>query len=194
MSFPEGVGPLLRLRHRMCGRREPGPPLDCIDIWSKAVELVNMGLQQTMGSLFHRHLVAARTDIPQPTDVNAPPPIAKTNMCSLASRKVVAMAAEVNSPSASWKSTTSSPSLRGEQTMGKTCSCSVATATGSRGTVPRNTCWPACSTWAWWQGLTEGKTAPPCPPPHQRRSRHRTGPGLFPGISALHHCLGPEGQ
>jgi len=27
-----------------------------------------------MGSLFHRHLVAARTDIPQPTDVNAPAP------------------------------------------------------------------------------------------------------------------------
>jgi len=103
----------------MCGRREPGPPLDCIDIWSKAVELVNMGLQQTMGSLFHRHLVAARTDIPQPTDVNAPPPIAKTNMCSLASRKVVAMAAEVNSPSASWKSTTSSPSLRGNRPCGK---------------------------------------------------------------------------
>ncbi len=36
-----------------------------IDISSKAVELVNMRLQQSMGGLFHNRLVTARTDIPQ---------------------------------------------------------------------------------------------------------------------------------
>ena len=37
-----------------------------IDISPKAVELVNMGLQQSMGDLFHNRLVTARTDIDAP--------------------------------------------------------------------------------------------------------------------------------
>ena len=45
-----------------------------IDISSKAVELVNMRLKQTMGSLFHHSYVAARTDIPKRTDIDAPIP------------------------------------------------------------------------------------------------------------------------
>ena len=45
-----------------------------IDISPKAVELVNLRLQQTMGSLFHAGYVTARTDIPQRTDVDAPRP------------------------------------------------------------------------------------------------------------------------
>ena len=45
-----------------------------IDISGKAVELVNMRLKQTMGSLFHHGYVTARTDIPQPTDVEKPKP------------------------------------------------------------------------------------------------------------------------
>ena len=45
-----------------------------IDISSKAVELVNMRLQQTMGELFHNRLVTARTDIPRRTDIDAPVP------------------------------------------------------------------------------------------------------------------------
>ena len=40
-----------------------------IDISPKAVELVNMRLQQAMGSLFHHGYVAARTDIPKRTDI-----------------------------------------------------------------------------------------------------------------------------
>ena len=40
-----------------------------IDISSKAVELVNMRLQQAMGGLFHHGYVAARTDIPKRTDI-----------------------------------------------------------------------------------------------------------------------------
>ena len=38
----------------------------------KAVELVNMRLRQTMGSLFHHGYVTARTDIPKRTDIDAP--------------------------------------------------------------------------------------------------------------------------
>ena len=45
-----------------------------IDISPKAVELVNMRLQQTMGSLFHHGYVTARTDIPRRTDIDAPIP------------------------------------------------------------------------------------------------------------------------
>ncbi len=45
-----------------------------IDISPKAVELVNMRLQQTMGSLFHHRYVTARTDIPRRTDIEAPIP------------------------------------------------------------------------------------------------------------------------
>ena len=43
----------------------------------KAVELVNMRLQQTMGSLFHNRLVTPRTDIPKRTDIDAPVPYRK---------------------------------------------------------------------------------------------------------------------
>ncbi len=43
-----------------------------IDISPKAVELVNMRLQQAMGSLFHHGYVTARTDVPKRTDIEAP--------------------------------------------------------------------------------------------------------------------------
>ena len=43
-----------------------------IDISPKAVELVNIRLQQSMGSLFHGRLVTARSDIPRRTDIEAP--------------------------------------------------------------------------------------------------------------------------
>ena len=45
-----------------------------IDISPKAVELVNVRLQSSMGSLFHNRLVTARTDIPRRTDIDAPIP------------------------------------------------------------------------------------------------------------------------
>ena len=45
-----------------------------IDISPKAVDLVNMRLQQAMGSLFHHGYVTARTDIPRRTDIDAPIP------------------------------------------------------------------------------------------------------------------------
>ena len=43
-----------------------------IDLSQKAVELVNMRLQQAMGSLFHHGYVTERTDIPRRTDIDAP--------------------------------------------------------------------------------------------------------------------------
>ncbi len=43
-----------------------------IDISPKAVELVNMLLQQTMGGLFHHGYVTELTDIPQRTDIDVP--------------------------------------------------------------------------------------------------------------------------
>ena len=43
-----------------------------IDLSSKAVELVNLRLQDYMGDLFHNRLVTARTDIPKRTDIDAP--------------------------------------------------------------------------------------------------------------------------
>ncbi len=48
-----------------------------IDISAKAVELVNMRLQQAMGSLFHHGYVTARTDIPRRTDILIPIPYRK---------------------------------------------------------------------------------------------------------------------
>ena len=48
-----------------------------IDVSPKAVELVNMRLQQAMGSLFHHGYVTARTDIPRRTDIEAPVPYRK---------------------------------------------------------------------------------------------------------------------
>ena len=45
-----------------------------IDISPKAVELVNLRLQQTMGELFHNRLVTARTDVPRRTDILTPIP------------------------------------------------------------------------------------------------------------------------
>ena len=45
-----------------------------IDISPKAAELVNLRLQQAMGSLFHHGYVTARTDIPRRTDIDVPIP------------------------------------------------------------------------------------------------------------------------
>ena len=46
-----------------------------IDISPKAVELVNIRLQQSMGGLFHNQLVTARTDIPRRTDIETLVPL-----------------------------------------------------------------------------------------------------------------------
>ena len=43
-----------------------------IDLSPKAVELVNLRLKDTLGSLYHFGFVTPRTDIPQRTDIDAP--------------------------------------------------------------------------------------------------------------------------
>ena len=48
-----------------------------IDLSEKAVELVNMRLQQSMGSLFHHGYVTHRTDIPRRADIETPIPYRK---------------------------------------------------------------------------------------------------------------------
>ena len=58
-----------------------------IDISPKAVDLVNMRLQQFMGELFHNRLVAARTDIPRRTDIDAPVPYRQNKHVLLGQQK-----------------------------------------------------------------------------------------------------------
>ena len=48
--------------------------LACPDITPKALELINMRLQNSMGDLFHNRLVTPRTDILRRTDIDAPIP------------------------------------------------------------------------------------------------------------------------
>ena len=48
-----------------------------IDVSAKAVELVNMRLQDFMGDLFHERLVTRRKDIPRRTDILVPIPYRK---------------------------------------------------------------------------------------------------------------------
>lgn len=43
-----------------------------IDVSPKAVELLNLRLRESMGSLFHHGFVTARTDVPRRTDIDAP--------------------------------------------------------------------------------------------------------------------------
>ena len=45
-----------------------------IDISPKAVELVNIPLQESMGDLFHNRLLTGGTDIPRHTDIDVPVP------------------------------------------------------------------------------------------------------------------------
>ena len=56
-----------------------------IDISPKAVELVNIRLQQSMGDLFRNRLVTARTDIPRRTDIDAPVPLPPEQACPVQS-------------------------------------------------------------------------------------------------------------
>ena len=49
-----------------------------VNISPKAVELVNMRLQQFMGNLFRNRLVTARTEIPSRTDIDVPVPYRQT--------------------------------------------------------------------------------------------------------------------
>ena len=110
-----------------------------IDISPKAVELVNMRPQQSMGDLFHNRLITARTDIPRRTDIDVPFPTARTSTSSSVSRKAGATVAAASSRSVSWRLTMSSRNAPAARTTSRTCSCSAPTATASRATGRRST-------------------------------------------------------
>ena len=118
-----------------------------VDISPKPVELVNIRLQQSMGDLFHNRLVTARTDILRRTAIDAPVPSVRTSTSCAASRKLGATGAAASSRSASLRWTTSSPVEAAASTTSRTCSCCAPTATGSRETDRKNTCWPGCGSW-----------------------------------------------
>ena len=112
-----------------------------IDISPKAVELVNMRFQQTMGSLFHHGYETARTDIPRHADIEAPFPTARKSTSCSASRRASATAARATSRSSCSRSTTACPALAAAPTTWKTCNCSARATTASRATAPTSTWW-----------------------------------------------------
>ena len=114
-----------------------------IDISPKAVELVNMRLQQSMGDLFHNRLVTARTDIPRRTDIDAPGRTVRTSTFCSVSRKAGATGAGWPLSSVISPLTTSFRKTAAGPTISKTFSCYAGTATVSRATGRRNT---------WWRG------------------------------------------
>ena len=128
----------MRLRHHRVAAENLGRYWSGIDVSPKAVELVNMRLQQPMGDLFHNRLVQ-----PAPTSPSAPTltrrcRTARTSTSSLASRRADAKGAVASSRSAYLRWTTSSRAAA-VRTTSRTCNCYAPTATGSRVTDRRST-------------------------------------------------------
>ena len=117
-----------------------------IDISPKAVELVNMRLQEAMGDLFHNRWFTARTDIPVRTDIDKPIPYRPSICCSV-SRRAGAEAAVAISRTSCSRSITSSHNEPVARTTLRTCNCCALTATGSRATGRRSTWWPGFGSW-----------------------------------------------
>ena len=99
-----------------------------IDISPKAVELVNMRLQQAMGSLFHHGYVTARTDIPRRTDIEAPIPYRQNKHVLFGQQEGLCAGCKGTSRSATSPSTISSRSRGEGQTTWKTCNCCAGPA------------------------------------------------------------------
>ena len=125
------AGPVLRLRNRLGGRRGLGPAWIGIGICPKAVELVNIRLQQSMGDVFTTGWLR-----PGPASLVAPDNDAsvpyRPNIYVLFGRYGTgATGAAASSRSASLKWTTSSPVAAVARTTARTCSWFAPTATGS---------------------------------------------------------------
>ena len=126
-----------------------------IDISPKAVELVNMRLQQSMGDLFHNRL------LPEPTSPGAPTSThrcrtARTSTSCSASRRDVATGAAASSRSAISPLTTSFQDTAAAPTTSKIYNCCADTATASRATARRNTWWPGCGIWGSQRSCLQG--------------------------------------
>ena len=101
-----------------------------IDISPKAVELINMCLQQSMGDLFHNRLVTARTDTPRRTDIDAPVPYRQNKHVLFGQQEGRCNGCRsASSRSASWRWITSSRNGSVARTTSRTCSCCALTAT-----------------------------------------------------------------
>ena len=120
------------------GRRWVG-----IDISPKAVELVNMRLQQSMGDLFHNRLQPAPTS-PGAQTSRLRCRTARTSTFRSASKKASAMGAAASFCSAISPLTTLSLNDGAAPTTSKIFNCSAATATASKVTGRRSTWWPGC--------------------------------------------------
>ena len=125
----------------------------------KAVDLVDMRLQQSMGDLFHNRLVTARTDIPGRTDIDAPVPYHQNKHVLFGSMGARATDAAASSRSASWRWITSSLAAVAAKTTSKTCSYCTPTAIGLRVIGRRNTWWPRCGNWVLRRRRTTGDYA-----------------------------------
>ena len=115
-----------------------------IDISPKAVELVNMRLQQSMGDLFHNRLVTARTDIPRRTDIDAPMPYRQNKHVLFGQQEGRCNGCRSEFPFRVFEVDHVVPQRAGGQETSRTCSYSAPTATGSRATGRRSTWWPGC--------------------------------------------------
>ena len=130
-----------------------------VDISLKAVDLVNIRLQQSMGDLLHNRLMTARTDITSCTDIDAPVPYQQNKHMLFGSRRVGATDAAASSRSASWRWITSSLAAVAAKTTSKTCSYCTPTAIGLRVIGRRNTWWPRCGNWVLRRRRTTGDYA-----------------------------------
>ena len=118
-----------------------------IDISPKAVELVNMRLQQSMGDLFHNRLVTARTDFPKRTDIDAPVPYRQNKHVLFGQQEGRCNGCRSEFPFRNFTIDHIVPESRGGTDHLETSSCCVDTATASRATGRRSTWWPGCESW-----------------------------------------------
>ena len=110
-----------------------------IDISPKAVELVNVRLQQSMGTCSTMGLLRL---VPMSRGVptsRRPSRIGRTSTFSSVSRRAVATVVGQPSSSGTLRLTMSFHATLGARTTLRTCSSSAVTATGSRATGPRST-------------------------------------------------------
>ena len=110
-----------------------------IDISPKSVELVNMRLQQAMGSLFHHGYVTARTDIPRRTDIEAPIPYRQNKHVLFGQQEGLCNGCRGDFPFKLYEVDHVVPQSRGGTDHVGTCNCSAQAATVSKATGPRNT-------------------------------------------------------
>ena len=100
-----------------------------IDISPKAIELVNMRLQQSMGDLSHNRVVTAHTDIPKRTDIDAPVPYRQNKHVLFGQQEDRCNRCRSEFPLRTLEVDHIVPQRAGRQETSRTCSCCARTAT-----------------------------------------------------------------